>query len=152
MITHAYTKPLLFSCAGGLIAVSKHSKLIKDLNGAGRRNPLAGIGFVIGSLSMVGVPLFAGFASKVYLATSASEHGYALLIALAVSSFLNALYYLPVVFRIYAKETDSEETKENVEFGFGYKLSICCFVILNFVLGIGGMYVMYLLNSGVQLL
>ena len=152
MIVHAYTKPLLFSCAGGLIAVSKHSKLIKNLSGAARKNPLAGLGFVIGSLSMVGVPLFAGFTSKVYLATSASEHGYALLIALAVSSFLNALYYLPVVFRIYGKANEGEEAGEKVEFGFGYKLSICCFVILNFVLGIGGMYVMYLLNQGVQIL
>ena len=152
MIVHAYTKPLLFSSAGGLIAVSKHSKNIKDLTGAARRNRLAGIGFVIGSLSMVGVPLFGGFASKLFLAQSASEHGYALLIALAISSFLNALYYLPVVFRIYGKDEEALQSEDKVEISLGYKLSIGCFTIINFVLGIGGMYVLYLLNQGVQLL
>lgn len=152
MIVHAYTKPLLFSSAGGLIAVSKHSKNIKDLTGAARRNPLAGIGFLIGSLSMVGVPLFGGFTSKLFLAQSASDHGYTLLIALAISSFLNALYYLPVVFRIYGKDEEELEPEEKVENGLGYKLSIGCFTIINFILGIGGMYVLYLLNQGVQLL
>lgn len=151
MIVHAYTKPLLFSSAGGLIQASNHSKLIKHLVGAGKRNKLAGIGFLIGSLSMVGVPLFAGFTSKLYLATSASDKGYLFLIALALSSFLNALYYLPVVLKIYGKSEEVLE-EENEKSDFSYTMSILCFSIVNIVLGIGGIYVMHLLNQGVQLL
>ena len=151
MIVHAYTKPLLFTSAGGLIAASKHSKLIANMTGAGRRNLPAGIGFLIGTLSMVGVPLFGGFASKVYLATSASETGYAFLIALALSSFLNAIYYLPVLFRIFAR-SDADEEYEKEEADFGYVMSISCFSIINILLGVGGIYIMHLLNQGVQIL
>ena len=151
MIVHAYTKPLLFSSAGGLIRVSNHSKLISNLKGSARRNKLAGIGFLIGSMSMVGVPLFGGFASKVYLASSASDKGYLFLIALALSSFLNALYYLPALMKIYGKaeETVEEETEKS---DFSYTMSIVCFSIVNIVFGVAGIYVMHLLNQGVQLL
>lgn len=150
MIVHAYTKPLLFSSAGGLIRVSKHSKMIADMTGAARRNKLAGIGFIIGTLSMVGVPLFGGFASKVYLATSSSGSGYAFLVALAISSFLNALYYLPVAFRIYSKSQEDADELEQAD--MSYAMSIGCFSIINIILGVGGMYLMHLLNQGVQIL
>ena len=151
MIVHAYTKPLLFSSAGGLIRASNHSKMIADMTGAARRNKLAGIGFLIGTLSMVGVPLFGGFASKVYLAQSSFDSGYAFLVALAISSFLNALYYLPVLFRIYSKPTD-EVVVENETADLSYALSIGCFSVINIVLGCAGIYVMHLLSQGVQIL
>ena len=153
MIVHAYTKPLLFSSAGGLIGVSKHSKMIADMKGAARRNPIAGIGFLIGTLSMVGVPLFGGFTSKLLLAQSASDNGYAFLVALALSSFLNAIYYLPVLFKIYsASEETDEEYLENDNYKASYSTAIIAFAIINVVLGLGGIYVMHLLNQGVQLL
>lgn len=151
MIVHAYTKPLLFSSAGGLISASKHSKIIKNMNGAARRNKPAGIGFLIGTLSMVGVPLFGGFASKLYLASSATGTGYLFLIALALSSFLNALYYMPVLFRIYSK-SDEEDLDEKEGVDTSYALTIGCFSAVNIFLGVAGMYVLHLLSQGVQIL
>ena len=152
MIVHAYTKPLLFSSAGGLIAASNHSKMIKDMTGAGKRNVMAGIGFLIGTLSMVGVPLFGGFASKLYLASSASGTGYLFLIALAISSFLNALYYMPVLFRIYSRSSESAVVLDDEKSDAGYTMSIVCFAAVNIILGVAGIYVMHLLSQGVQIL
>ena len=102
---------------------------------------------------MVGVPLFGGFTSKLLLAQSASDNGYAFLVALALSSFLNAIYYLPVLFKIYsASEDTDEEYLENDNYKASYSTAIIAFAIINVVLGLGGIYVMHLLNQGVQLL
>ena len=153
MIVHAFTKPLLFSSAGGLIEASGHSKMIADMDGAGLRNKWAGIGFVIGTCSMIGVPLFGGFTSKVYLAMNAGDKLGWFLLALALSSFLNALYYLPVCLRIFKKAPERDYlAAESTAEGSGAVLPIICFSAINIALGLGGMALMVLLNAGVKLL
>lgn len=151
MIVHAFTKPLLFSSAGGLIEASGHSKLISDMTGAGRRNKWAGAGFLIGTCSMIGVPFFGGFTSKVYLAMNAQ--GFIFLVALALSSCLNALYYLPVALRIFTKESQEElyEPAEGAPSG-NYALIIGCFSAINIALGVGGFIVFNMLTKGVEIL
>ena len=105
ILSHAITKPMLFLAAGGLANVSGHSYEFKDLKGAAHRNKIAGVAFVIGALSMIGIPLFAGFPSKLFFSTGALHSDYfrmpLVLIALAVSTALNALYYLPVCINIW---------------------------------------------------
>ena len=68
ILVHAVIKPMLFTAAGGLIAVSGHKKEIQALRGAFYRNRWAGVGLIAGACSMIGIPLFAGFASKLNLA------------------------------------------------------------------------------------
>lgn len=105
MLSHAFTKPMLFGAAGNLVHHAGHSYQIKDLKGTALKNPLAGIAFTIGSLSMIGIPLFAGFPPKLWFSTAAIEGGISrlivVLIALAVSTVLNALYYLPACINIW---------------------------------------------------
>ena len=153
MIVHAFTKPLLFSSAGGLIEASGHSKLIADMTGAGRRNKWAGIGFVIGTCSMIGVPFFAGFTSKVYLAMNAQDKGIIFLAALAISSCLNAIYYLPVAIKIFSKAPEEATAQaENAAEGSVPAISIACFSVINIALGVAGLVVITILAQGVQIL
>lgn len=131
IIAHAITKPMLFLAAGGLANVSHHSYEFKDLKGAAHRNKLAGVAFVIGGLSMIGIPLFIGFPSKIYFSAAAINSDWfrlpAALTALAVSTVLNALYYIPVMFNIWktkdepgghghAGAHDSEDLAHEVEY------------------------------------
>lgn len=112
MIVHAFTKPLLFVCAGELAEASGHRKQMYYLRGAAHRAKLAGIGFTIGGLSMVGLPLLGDFAVKFYLADAALEGSWKLwvaLAALAVSSVLNALYYLPAIVQIWTIKDHGED-------------------------------------------
>lgn len=153
MIIHAFTKPLLFSSAGGLIEASGHSKMIDDMKGAGLRNKWAGAGFIVGTLSMVGVPLFGGFTSKVYLAMNAQDKGFIFILALALSSCLNAIYYLPVALKILTKAPEEGTvTADGASSKADYAASIGCFSAINIALGVGGMFVVYLLTQGVQIL
>lgn len=105
VIAHAFTKPLLFIAGARLSESSNDSQLFSDLQGSAHRNRAAGAAFAIGALSMVGIPMFAGFSTKLYFAVAAVEHGalvdFATLAVLAVSTLLNALYFMRTVIRIY---------------------------------------------------
>lgn len=136
ILAHAITKPLLFISAAGLSEVSKDSKKFHDLQGSAHRNPMAGLGFLIGSLSMVGMPLFAGFISKLLFASAAIRQGIRMwltLLALAISTILNAIYFLRTVIRIYTPATTSGESRKKNK--VPYILSILFFVMINLLLG-----------------
>lgn len=112
VMVHAFTKPLLFVCAGELAEASGHRKQMYYLRGAAHRAKLAGIGFTIGALSMIGLPLLGGFAVKFFLADAALDSGWRMwlaLAALAASSVLNALYYLPAVIQIWTLRDHGED-------------------------------------------
>ncbi len=98
---HAVSKITLFFCAGS-IYVSAHLKKISLIGGISKKMPWTAAAFTIGSFSMIGVPAFAGFTSKWYMAVGAVEQGYDVaLYVLLASTVLNAAYFLPVVFTMY---------------------------------------------------
>jgi multicomponent Na+:H+ antiporter subunit D len=100
---------MLFLSASGLVDVSGDIKQFRPLRGSGYRHKAAGVAFTVGALSMVGVPLFGGFLSKVYFASSALDFGgiraVIVLAALAVSTLLNTMYFLHTVISIYRPAT-----------------------------------------------
>ena len=106
IIAHAVTKSLLFLTTPRLASVSGDSLLFQNLQGSGMRDKSAGIFFTLCSLSMVGIPIFAGFSAKLFFAVAAVETGnlailFPTMLALAISSVLNALYFIRTVIRIY---------------------------------------------------
>jgi multicomponent Na+:H+ antiporter subunit D len=139
IIAHALTKPMLFCASGGFMDVSGGSKSMSDITGAGRRDKLGGIAFTVGALSMIGIPFFAGFVTKVNLTTAAvSLGGHRMpiaLIAIAVSTLLNALYYVPVIFNLYSKRTDGKFEGVKADYHWEYVFAMVVFIILNLCFG-----------------
>ena len=117
ILAHAFAKPLLFVSVGRLASTMHHDKQLRALRGSAWKTPLAGFGFGIGALSMVGIPLFGGFAAKVNFSTASlfSDSKVALtLFVLALSSVLNALYYIPALINIWSeKRPDAERAKKD---------------------------------------
>jgi multicomponent Na+:H+ antiporter subunit D len=67
--------------------------------------PLTMISFTLAAFGMIGVPPLAGFVSKWYLGLGALQSGQPWVLAvLAVSSLLNAAYFLPVLHRAWFRE------------------------------------------------
>jgi multicomponent Na+:H+ antiporter subunit D len=96
---HAFGKITLFFCAGAIL-VATHKTEISDMVGIGRTMPVTMIAFLIGSLSVIGLPPLGGSWSKWYLALGAADaHQLVLVAVLMVSSLLNIAYLLPVVAR-----------------------------------------------------
>jgi multicomponent Na+:H+ antiporter subunit D len=156
ILAHAVTKPLLFCAADGLIDVSGHSKNIFEMKGAGRRNFLAGIGFMVGALSMVGIPLFSGFVSKFFFAVGSLGNPNKMiptLMVLVLSTILNAMYYLPVLVTIYMGDPAARfHRTERIKNTKGYRLAMMAFVILNFVLGIHYSSIIRMIEHGLAML
>lgn len=137
ILSHAATKSLLFVSGVGLTDVSGDHKEFIELTGAGYRNVCAGLAFTAGSLSMVGIPLFSGFISKLLFSQAAVQSNMKMLpalIVLAISTVLNAIYFMKTVIRIYTpveSKYGSVSIKENPLYAF----TLLCFIILNIVLG-----------------
>lgn len=97
IMVHASSKITLFFTAGAIYAATKKKK-ISELDGIGKQMPLTMIAFTVGALSLIGVPLFAGFITKWYMATAAIEAGHLIFVGvIIISSMLNAAYFLPIV-------------------------------------------------------
>lgn len=104
LVHQGVMKITLFFCAGSLAETLGIHK-VSEINGAGRRMPITMAAFTIAALGMIGLPPIAGFVSKWYLGTGAIEVGaYWVLIVLAVSSILNALYFLPILYAAWFKD------------------------------------------------
>lgn len=159
IVSHAATKSLLFVAASGLTDASAKSKNFFDLTGAGYRNKLAGAAFTVGSLSMVGFPMFSGFISKLLFAQAAMGNRHKIMItmiALAVSVILNAVYFMKTVIRIYTPE------KKTVVIDKGFQeisfweqpaksIALACFIVLNVFLGLFSEPVIGLIEQGLEM-
>lgn len=114
---HAFGKITLFMCAGAIF-VATGKKNISEMTGIGKRMPWTMAAFLVGSLSVIGLPPTGGFISKWYLALGCLQAGsVALLVVLLVSSLLNAAYFLPIVYRAYFKPPTEAAWAEGREEG-----------------------------------
>jgi len=64
LMTHAFFKALLFLAAGSVIIGMHHDQDIRNMGGLRRHMPLTWITSLLGSLALIGTPLFSGFYSK----------------------------------------------------------------------------------------
>jgi len=98
---HAFGKITLFMCAGAIF-VATGKKYISEMVGIGKRMPVTMTAFLIGSLSVIGLPPTGGFISKWFLVLGTLEADQiTMLVVLLGSSLLNAAYFLPVVYRAF---------------------------------------------------
>jgi multicomponent Na+:H+ antiporter subunit D len=117
MVTHAMGKITLFMCAGSIYVVT-HKTEISQMTGLGRRMPVTFIAFLIGSLSIIGLPPFAGSWSKWLLILASADTGEFIIIGvLLISSLLNVAYLMPLVAKGFFM-TDSGK-KDPITFGEG---------------------------------
>ena len=97
VVMHAMGKITLFMCAGS-IYVATHKTNISQMTGLGRAMPITFIAFLIGSLSIIGLPPLGGSWSKWLLIMGAADAGQLAMIGvLLISSLLNVGYLLPLV-------------------------------------------------------
>ena len=64
LMTHAFFKALLFLAAGSVIMAMHHDQDIRNMGGLRKYMPYTWITALIGSLALIGTPLFSGFYSK----------------------------------------------------------------------------------------
>ena len=160
MLVHSVTKSMLFLTTPRLAETAEDQSMkFRNLQGSGRKNPLAGFFFLAGAFSMIGIPVFAGFSSKLFFGMAAVSGGSAkklilVMAALAVSSVLNALYFLRTAIRIGTP--DEEETDEAVLPGnafsrMNYTVPMLVLTAMNLSLGLVSWGYMDLIRSGLEM-
>lgn len=93
VMTHAFFKALLFLGAGSVIHGMHHEQDIQKMGGLNKYMPITYKTFLIGTLAISGIPLFAGFFSKDEILLFAWLNGSPLLWGLgAFAAFCTAFY------------------------------------------------------------
>lgn len=109
---HAVGKITLFMCAGAIYVATGLTN-ISDMKGLGRKMPLVFIAFLIGSLSIIGLPPLAGAWPKFELMQGAVDRGQDwVMFILIASSLLNIAYLLPIPILGLMPPTGTKPPKE----------------------------------------
>ena len=109
LMTHAFFKSLLFLCAGNIMHALNGELDMRRMGGLGSIMPATCIVFIIGTLSLAGIPPFAGFFSKdeILYSVFSSTHslwpssGTVLWFIGFITAMLSALYMFRAMFMIF---------------------------------------------------
>ena len=108
LMTHAFFKALLFLAAGSVIIGMHHDQDIRNMGGLRKYMPITWLTSLVGSLALIGTPLFSGFYSKdsIIEAVHASHlpgAGFALF-AVTAGVFVTAFYSFRMYFLVFHGE------------------------------------------------
>ena len=153
---HAVGKITLFFCAGAIL-VGAHKTEISEMDGLGRRMPFTFGAFLLGSLSVIGLPPMGGSWSKWYLILGTVEAGQlVMMLVLMASSLLSIGYLMPVVGRAFFRPPPEGDEHGNDPGGGIHEAPFLC-VLPPVLTGIGCVVLffyaedIYLLLSGIVL-
>ena len=122
LMTHAFFKALLFMSAGLVIHHLDGEQDIRKMGGLRSAMPRTHLAFLVGALSLAGIPIFSGFWSKdgIVAAAFASDDalGAVLYAAGLIGALLTGLYTFRLYFAVFHGEP-SELVKEHAQEGQG---------------------------------
>jgi NADH-quinone oxidoreductase subunit N len=110
----AYTVSNVLAFGSLILMGSKGKEAVSydDLAGAGRRHPMAAFPFVIGVLSLLGMPPTAGFFGKYYVFSAAVQAGGPMIWVAVIgvlASAVGAYYYLKVIVYLFMREPEEDQ-------------------------------------------
>jgi len=131
ILNHAIGKGCLFMCAGA-ISQQEGLKDIRDFEGLGKKMPYVCAAFTIAALSMIGIPLTAGFASKLFLINASLDAAqYPFVAVLLLSGLLNLVYFWRVIDQMYfVKHKEAENGVEVKEKGKSLPISMVAPILI----------------------
>jgi proton-translocating NADH-quinone oxidoreductase chain N len=117
ILMHGLGKAGLFLCAG-IVIHAVHKKDIRKMGGLIKTMPITAIAFLVCALSVIGIPPFGGFFSKLLVIMGTVQAGKTWLAAVALFTAVLTLYYLFRVFSLVflgePKNTAPEKTHSMV--------------------------------------
>ena len=115
LVSYAMAKLGAFLIVAQLGGAGERHMQIEDFTGLGRRQPAMAACFSLFLLSLLGLPITAGFLGKFYIFNAALESNLIwLAILLGLNSVIGAYYYLRVIVAMYMREPKQEIAAEPV--------------------------------------
>ncbi len=139
IINHAFIKTALF-IAVGCIAYRLGSSRIADMGNLIALMPWTASAFIIGGLSLIGVPLTAGFVSKWYLVTAAIDSGWWSIAIMVLLSSLMAIMYIGKIIEVFCfrKTTENMKGADVKEAPLFMLIPLWALIIISVYTGING--------------
>lgn len=135
IFNHALMKGALFMSLGCVI-YRLGAATLDDLAGLGRRMPWTMLAFVLAGLSLIGLPLTAGFISKWLLIQAAIEAGSLTAVAVIVGGSLLAVVYIGRVAEAAYLRPAPEEHRDTREVGLALLVPMWILIAANFYFGV----------------
>lgn len=115
LMTHAFFKALLFLAAGAVILALHQEQDIRRMGGLWKSHRQLGWLFLIGCLSIAGIPPFAGFFSKdEILGTAYADGRFGVFWIGVVTAFLTAFYVFRLFFLVFGGEAREQKEPRGV--------------------------------------
>jgi NADH-quinone oxidoreductase subunit L len=109
LFTHAAFKALLFLCCGSVIVAMHHEQDIRKMGGLRTKMPFTYWAMVIGTLSLTGFPLTAGYYSKDAIIEAAYMGSTPVYLITVVTAALTAFYGWRLIFKTFHGEPADPE-------------------------------------------
>lgn len=113
VITHAFFKACLFLGSGSVIHAMGGEQDMRKMGGLRKAMPKTYVTFLVSTLSISGIPLFAGFFSKDEIMLTAFEHNKVLWIIGALASLLTAFYMFRLLYLTFFGEFRGTKEQEH---------------------------------------
>ncbi len=135
---HAFGKITLFFCAGA-IYTAHHLTQVSQLDGIGRKMPFTMAAFLVGSISLIGLPPMGGAWSKFHMMLGAANADMLIFVGVwMLSSILSAVYLFPIIGRAFFRplpQSAGDTTSPGIqEAPLPSVIAICIAAIGTFVL------------------
>src|SRR6266436_625563 len=123
LVSYALVKLGAFTIVSELGGVGEKHLSLDDYAGLGQRQPVAAAVLSLFLLSLLGLPVTAGFFGKFYIFKAAvNSHLIWLAVLMAINSVIGAYYYLRLIVVMYMREPSAESTPAVVGFPLAVNL------------------------------
>ena len=151
LVNHALMKGALFMAVAGVVVTYQGTR-IDDFHGLGRQAPWTMTAFAIAALSLIGVPLTAGFQSKYALVSALLESGWWWAALIVVFSSVLAVVYMGRILEAVFFKVPANPQKERKEAPLLILIPLWILALANIWIGIDGSFVSGLADNAAEAL
>ena len=151
LVNHAFIKGALFMALAGIVLQYKGTSL-NDMRGLGRMAPWTMTAFAIGALSLIGVPLTAGFQSKFALVSALFASGWWWAVIVVMFSSLLAVIYMGRILETVFFRPPLNPNKRRKEAPFLILAPLWIMALINIWIGVQGGFVAGLADDAARVL
>jgi multicomponent Na+:H+ antiporter subunit D len=149
LFNHALMKGALFMAIAG-ICLSYKGTTIRDFAGLARSAPFTMTAFAIAGLSLIGVPLTAGFMSKLQLGFALFDRGWWWAVLLVVFSSILAVFYVGRILQAVFFEPPANPRKDRKEAPLLLLVPLWILALANIYFGIDATFPIGLADDGAR--
>lgn len=132
-LAHSLVKTLLFLSAG-IIHRQYGSMKVKDIKNVLKLQPLASIGLIIGSIAIIGTPLFPIFLPKFFILTTLGKDSLILLFLVLLFLLIAASSFIWFILRLITQE--DEKSIEKYKIYLSMEIPIIILILMLIFLGV----------------